>query len=74
MKRMQLPTLEDRVIHRILTLRSLLTDVLRDQLYRLGTMDEDAAECLQRMLRDVRAEHELLCVRPERLDMGRHTV
>lgn len=68
--------LEIRVIHQALTVRSLLTDILRDQLSRFGAMDEGAAERLQRMLRDLRAEYELLRMRPGELwlNMGRHTI
>lgn len=67
--------LKDRVILRELISRSLLTDTLREQLYGLDAMDENAAECLQRMLRDLRAQHELFCVRSgQRFDMGRHTI
>lgn len=74
-KRNHQPLLEIRVIHRRLTLCSLLADIFRDQLYRLGAMDEDAAKGLQHMLRDLRAEHELLCMLTrERLNLGWYTI
>lgn len=60
---------------RVLTCCSLLTDVLREQLHRLVAMDEDATECIEYMLCDLRIESELLrvCAR-QRFNLGRHPI
>lgn len=60
---------------RVLTCCSLLTDVLREQLHRLVPMDEDAAECIEYMLCDLRLESELLRVCPrKRFNLVRYPI